>query len=179
MEIYNIMNNTNQKSKPKFNMITKGLSRKWIIIFKNINNSERVIAQANNHITDINKLLKDVKSEISADFIWSNNKIIIITTNKVAASSDLKIVEKYMKELNNIDLNNVISLRLLQFKSYLKILGILYFWENTNLPVMLNIIKRVIKSTIFDNIVLAFYLQVIKTSPKSDMAIIWVDICDL
>ena len=84
-----------------------------------------------------------------------------------------------MKELNNIDLNNVISLRLLQFKSYLKILDILYFWKNTNLPVMLNIIKRVIKSTIFDDIVLAFYLQVIKISPKSDMAIIWVDICDL
>jgi len=63
------MNNTDQKSKSKFNMITKGLSRKQIIISMNINNSERVIAQANNHITDINKLLKDVKSEISADFI--------------------------------------------------------------------------------------------------------------
>ena len=69
MEIYNIMNNIDQKSKSKFNMITKGLLRKQIIIFMNINNSERVIAQANNHITDINKLLKDVKSEISADFI--------------------------------------------------------------------------------------------------------------
>jgi len=45
-----------------------------------------------------------------------------------------------MKELKNIDLNDVISLRILQFKSYLKILDILYFWENTNLSVILNII---------------------------------------
>ena len=45
---------------------------------------------------------------------------------------------------------------------------------------MLNIIKRIIKSThIFDDMVLAFHLQVIKVSPKSDIAIIWVDTCDL
>jgi len=180
MEIYNIMNNTNQKSKPKFNIITKGPLRKQIIISMNTNNSKRLIAQANNHITDINRLLKDVKSEISADFIRSNNKRIVITTNKVVASSDLNIVEKYMKELNNIDLNDVMSLRLLQSKSYLKILDILYFQKNTNLPVMSNIIKRVIKSThIFDDMVLAFHPQVIKASSKSDIAIIWVDICDL
>ena len=69
MGIYNILNNINQKSKPKFNMITKGSLRKQIIILINMNDSERVITQANNHITDINKLLKDVKSEISANFI--------------------------------------------------------------------------------------------------------------
>ena len=69
MGIHNIMNNINQKSKPKFNMITKDSLRKQIIILINMNDSERVIAQANNHITDINKLLKDVKSEISANFI--------------------------------------------------------------------------------------------------------------
>ena len=50
-------------------MITKGSLRKQIIILINMNDSERVIAQANNHITNINKLLKDVKSEISANFI--------------------------------------------------------------------------------------------------------------
>lgn len=50
-------------------MITKGSLRKQIIILINMNDSERVITQANNHITDINKLLKDVKSEISANFI--------------------------------------------------------------------------------------------------------------
>ena len=79
-------------------------------------------------------------------------------TNKIATSSDLNIVEKYMKKLNNIDLNNVISPRLPQFKSYLKILDILYPLEDTNLSVMLDIIERIIKSAhIFNDIVLAFH----------------------
>jgi len=95
-------------------------------------NSERVIVQANKHITNINRLLKGVKSKIFANYIYFDNKGIVITTNKIIVSSDLNIVEKYMKELNDVDLNDIMSLRLSQFKSYLKILGILYFLDDTN-----------------------------------------------
>ena len=93
-------------------MMTKGLSRKQIIISMDMNNAERVMSQFN--ITNINRLLKGVKSEISADYIHSDNKRIVITTNKAAIFSDLNIMEKYIKELNNVDLNNVMNLSLLQ-----------------------------------------------------------------
>jgi len=80
-----------------------------------------------------------------------------------------------MKELNDVDSNNIMSPRL--SKSYLKILGILYFIENTNLFVSSDIIKRMIKSIhIFDNVVLVFHPCVIKASPKSDIAVVWVNI---
>jgi len=152
------MNNINQKNKPKFNIMTKGPSRKQIIISMSINSAKRVMIQSNVHIANINRLLKGVKSEISADYIHSDNKEIVIMTNKIATFSDLNIVEKYMKELNDIELNNIMSSRLPQFKSYLKILGIPYFLEDTNLYVMPDIIKRVIKYIhIFNNIVLASY----------------------
>ena len=95
-------------------MMTKGPSRKQIIILMNINNAERVMLQSNVYIININRLLKDVKSEISADYIHSDNKRIVITTNKAAIFSDLNIMEKYIKELNNVDLNNVMNLSLLQ-----------------------------------------------------------------
>jgi len=66
-----------------------------------------------------------------------------------------------MKELNDINSNNVMSSRLLQSKSYLKILGIPYLWEDTNLSVTPNIIERVIKSThIFDDTILASYVKI-------------------
>ena len=75
----------------------------------------------------------------------------------IATSSSLNIVEKYIKELNNINLNNVMSLRFSQFKFYLKILDIPYFLEDTNLLVVLDIIERVIKSTYkFNDVVLIF-----------------------
>ena len=149
------------------------LSRKQIIIPISMNNAKRVMIQSNTHIVNINRLSKGVKSEISADYIHSDTKRIVITNNKIAVFSDLNIVKKYMKELNDADLNNIMSPRLPQSKSYLKILGIPYFLENTNLSIIPNIIERVIKYThIFDNIVLASYSWVIKTSPKSDMAMI-------
>jgi len=151
--------------------MTKGPLRKQIIISMSINSAKRVMTQSNAYIININRLLKGIKSEISADYIHSNNKGIIIMTNKIAIFSNLNIVQKYMKDLNDIDLNNIMSLRLPQSKFYLKILGILYFLEDTNLSVMLDIIKRVIKCIhIFNNIVLAFYPWVIKIYPKSDMA---------
>jgi len=71
----------------------------------------------------------------------SDNKRIVVTTYKVATSLDLNIVEKYIKKLNNVDLSNIISLRLLQLKSYLKILSIYYFADDTNLPITLDIIE--------------------------------------
>ena len=89
--------------------MTKGLSKKQIIIFMSMNNAERIITQTNTHIFNINRTFKEVKSDIST---CSNNREIIITTNKVAVSLDLSIVEKYMKELNDVDPNNVMSSRL-------------------------------------------------------------------
>ena len=53
-----------------------------------------------------------MKSEVSADFIYLDNKGIIITTNKAIATSDLNVIEKYIKELNNINSNNIMSSQL-------------------------------------------------------------------
>jgi len=93
--------------------------------------------------------------------------------------SDLNIIEEYVRNLNDMDSSDVMSPRLSQLKSYLNILGILYFIENTNIPITVDIVKRVIQTTyIFNDVVLTSCSHVIKTSSKSDMAIIWVDIWD-
>ena len=54
------MNNSNQKDKPKLNIMTESLSRKQIIIPMGTNNAERVIAQSNVYVANINRLLKDI-----------------------------------------------------------------------------------------------------------------------
>lgn len=136
--------------------MTKDPSRKQIIIPMGTNNVERVMVQSNIHIANINQHFKDIKSKVSANYIWFDNKSIIVITNKITVSSDLNMVKKYMKELNNVDTSNVMSHRLPQSKSYLKILDILYFVEDTNILIISDIIKRIIKTSyIFDNIVLA------------------------
>jgi len=94
------------------------------------NNTERVIVQSNIYIVNINRLLKGIKLEISADFIWSDNKGVIITTNKIVSTSDINIVEKYMKELKDVDLNNIMNPKLAQSKSYQNSRYFLLYWRH-------------------------------------------------
>ena len=107
-------------------------------------NANRIIDKSNTHIMNINRLLKNVKSNTLADFIHVNNKEMVITTDKVAITSNLNIIEKHIKNVDDIDMNKVMSSRLPQFKSYLKILGISYHIKDTNLSIILDIVERVI-----------------------------------
>ena len=117
------------------------------------------MVKSNEYITNINKSLKGIKSDISANYIWSVNRGIVITTNRVVAELNMKVVKKYMKNLNDVDLTEVLNSRLSQSKSYLRILDISYFIKDTNLSILSDIINSVIKSThIFDNIVLSLLL---------------------
>ena len=71
-------------------------------------------------------------------------------------TSDLNTIEKYIKNIEAVDLNDIMLPRLPQSKLYLKILGIFYLIEETNVSITANVIERVLQSTyIFNNIVLA------------------------
>ena len=159
-------------------MTTKGLSRKQIIILISSDNISIIISQANKYISNMNKLLKNIKSDISANYIWSDNKdIIIITTNKTTTMSNINIIEKYIKDLNNINSNKVMSSYLSQSKSYLKILEILYYSNNLTSSIIYNQIKEVIKkSHLFNNTVLASWSYIINVSSKFNMTITWINI---
>ena len=75
--------------------------------------------------------------------------------------------------MNHIEADSVEVLWLSQSKSYLKIIGILYFAENTDTPITADVVEAIIKKNhIFNNIALASRSWVIKVSPKSDIAII-------
>ena len=91
------------------NMTTKRPSKKQIIVSIGSNNVERVMAKAKTIIVNINRLLKGIKSKVSVDFIQADSKGLLLTTNKVAATSNLNIVEKYLKELNNANNSEIIS----------------------------------------------------------------------
>ena len=101
-------------------------------------------------------------------------------TNKVALSLDLQMIENYIENAKHINVDEVEVPRLPQSKSYLKIIGIPYLYKNIVTPITLSMVKDVIKKNhIFNNIFLASKPHIIKVSPKSDMAIIWVDIWDV
>ena len=113
-------------------MMTKGPSRKQVIIYMSIDNKTKFIETSSAHITNI------------------------IITNKVAFSLDLQTIEKYIKNANLIDTENVDIPHLPQSKLYLKIIDIPYFLENTDVLLLIHVVETIIKENhIFNNIMVA------------------------
>jgi len=160
--------------------MTKGSSKKQIIIPLSLKNRNKFIERSSSYITYLNKMLKSIKSEIMADFVQSDHTRIMIVTNKVATSLDLQTIKKYIKEIYQIDLEKVKASRLPQSKSYLKIIGILYLLKHTNTPISVDVVETIIKNNhIFNNIAIIFRSRIIKVFLKSNMAIIWLNIWDI
>lgn len=144
------------------------------------NNKTKFMEMFSAHITNINRVLKNIKSEVIVDFVCMDQAGIIIMTNKVASSLNLQTIEKYIKNANLINSDNIDTPYLPQSKSYLKIIGIFYFLENTNFPISADVVETIIKENhILNNIMVTSKSQIIKVSPKSNIAIIWLDIWDV
>jgi len=66
-------------------------------------NKSKFIMNSSSHITNINRALKNIKLDTKADFVWSEQTGIVITTNKVTAQLDLQIIKQYVKSANYIE----------------------------------------------------------------------------
>ena len=64
--------NKTRKERPKINMTFKSLSQRQMLVSINQSNSAKFMILFNKHISNINKALKDIKSVMVADFIYTN-----------------------------------------------------------------------------------------------------------
>jgi len=177
--VQKIINGINDKPKPRLNMTTKGPSYKQVIVPMNNDLGKRFIKNAANHITNINHSLKSIKSNVCTDFISADDKGVIISMNGIASNSDLHKIEKYVKNSLQTSNNSIATPRLPQSKSYLKIVGIPYYIDKSNTHISLEDIEHTLRNLhIFNDIILTLKPRIIKISPKSNMAIIWIDIWD-
>jgi len=156
----------------------KGPSRKQAIVPTPDNIKDTIMGEANTHIFQINMLLKSIKSTTRAKFICPCPGGISINTNSILNTSDLNIIERYLKSINGTGNDEVLAPRLPQSKSYLKITGISYIQPNGNKLTSDNITTTMKQLELFEPVNLAAKPRVIKASPKSDMTIIWFDIWD-
>jgi len=169
--IQKVITGSNNKLKPRIN--------KQVIVPMSNNLSKRFTKDSSSYVININCTLKSIKSNTCVDFICTDNKEVIISTNNVASNSNLQEIEKYVKNSLSANDDSITSPRLPQSKSYLKIVGIPYFVDKSNTHVTSKDIKHILKNNhIFNNIVLMSKPCIIKVSPKLDMAIIWIDIWD-
>ena len=84
-------------------MTMKGPSRKQIIVPMNIENNNTFMRNLATHVVNINRLLRNAKSEVLVDYIHSDPLEISVITNKVSLQSNLQIINQYVK--NSEDIN--------------------------------------------------------------------------
>jgi len=156
--VQKVINSSSEKSKPKINMTTKGLSQKQVIIPMNNNLSKRFIKDLSTHVINLNRTLKNIWSNTITNFIYADDEGVIIITNNVLSNADLQEIEKYVKNSLSSDADSISSPRLPQLKSYLKIVGIPYYIDNSNSCISSDNIECILKNNhIFNNIVLVLW----------------------
>ena len=69
----------------------------------------KIISKLSDYIANFNRLLRNIKSNTAADFIRLDSRSIIITMNNVTTQSDLDIIEKYIKRIDTIQVDNILS----------------------------------------------------------------------
>ena len=77
-------------------MTMKSPSRKHVIIPMGNDNNARFMKNPSAHITNINRALRNTKSEVLVNFIHSDPLGITVITNKVFLQLDLQIIEQYV-----------------------------------------------------------------------------------
>ena len=65
---------------------------------------------SNKYIANLNRVLKNIKLDIMANFVCIDQAGIMIVINKATTSYDLQTIKKYVKNANQIDLDNVETL---------------------------------------------------------------------
>jgi len=104
------------------------------------------MASSSSYVVNLNKAFKNIKSEVIVNYVCSEPIAITIVTNKIVLSLDLQVIENYVKNVENINSEDIKTLRLLQSKSYLKIIDIPYFIENTNILIISNFVGSINQS---------------------------------
>ena len=107
-----------RKDKTKLNMIFKRPLRRQVIVPMSLTNISKSMVLFGKYMTNINKALKNIKSDIMTDFIKADQQELTIMTNKVALTLDLSTIKKYIKNIDVMDSENIMSPWLFQSKSH-------------------------------------------------------------
>ena len=117
-------------------------------------NAELIVQSVHQYIANINNCLRNIKSDVIADFLQVSNNRVNIMMSKLASPSNLTTIEKYIKNINNIALDSIKSPCLPKSKLYLKIIGLLHSIGNGIITP--NFVKGILKKTyLFKDVLLA------------------------
>ena len=156
-------------------MTTHRPTRRQVLIPLDTPTAEVIVANAATAVESCNRGLVEAHSKLRVESVhkaWDGISF-------VASAAELEVIKQWLKKVAGLAASTVVEPRLPQSKSFLKILGVPYWGNNSLLPITQAQVKSVITNTpIFEGVVLASHPCIMKASPSSDMSVIWIDIWD-
>ena len=116
-------------------MTTYGPTRHQVLIPLDAPSAEIVVANAAIAVESCNKGLVKAHSKLRVESVrkaWDN---VSMSTNFVASAAELEVIKQWLKKVTGLNSTVVVEPRLPQSKSFLKILGVLYWGNNSSLPI--------------------------------------------
>jgi len=158
---------------------THGPTRHQVLIPLDTPTAEVVVANATTAVESCNRDLVEAHSKLRVESVYKAWDGISMSTNFVASTAELEVIKQWLKKVADLAASTVVKPRLPQSKSFLKILDVPYWGNNSSLPITQAQVESVIANTpIFEGVVLASHPCIMKASPSSDMSVIWIDIWD-
>jgi len=160
-------------------MTTHGPTRRQVLIPLDTPTAKVVVANAATAVESCNRGLVEAHSKLRVESVRKAWDGISMSTNFVALAAELEVIKQWLKKVAGLAASTVVEPHLPQSKSFLKILGVPYWGNNSSLSITQAQVESVIANTpIFEGVVLASRPRIMKVSPSSDMSVIWIDIWD-
>ena len=108
--------------------------------------------------------------------VWDG---VSISTNSIASAAELEMIKQWLKKATGLGESTEVEPHLPQSKSFMKILGVLYWDSKSSLPITPAQVEAALSnSPLFEGVSLVSMPRIMKASPSSDMSVIWIDIWD-
>jgi len=160
-------------------MMTQRPTRCQVLIPLTPAAAEMVVANAASVVEFCNKGLVNACSKLRVESVHKTWDGVSMSTNSVASVAELEMIKQWVKKTAGLSDNTEVEPCLPQSKSFLKILGVLYWDSNSSLSITpAQVAEALSSSPLFEGITLASMHCIMKASPSSDMSVIWIDIWD-
>ena len=160
-------------------MTTHRPTRHQVLIPLDTPIAEVIVANAATAVEFSNRGLVEAHSKLRVESVCKPWDGIFMSTNFVVLAAELEIIKQWLKKVAGLAASTMVEPHLPQSKSFLKILSIPYWGNNSLLSITQAQVESVIANTpIFEEVVLASHSRIMKVSPSSDMSVIWIDIWD-
>jgi len=115
-------------------MITHGLTRHQVLIPLHTPTAEVVEANATTTVESCNRGLVEAHFKLRVESVCKAWDGISMSTNFVASAAELEMIKQWLKKVAGLAASTVVEPCLLQSKSFLKILDVPYWGNNSSLP---------------------------------------------